>query len=65
LRNARQLVRIADDKHDDDLAWADAVNALPHRDDTDAAYPALREQFNETEIAELVMSLPRSGVGTF
>ena len=35
------------------LAWADAVNALPQRDDTDAAYPALREQFNETEIAEL------------
>lgn len=35
------------------LAWADAVNALPQRDDTDAAYPALREQFNDTEIAEL------------
>lgn len=35
------------------LAWADAVNALPQRDDTDAAYPALRAQFNETEIAEL------------
>ena len=35
------------------LAWADAVNALPQRDDTDAVYPALREQFNETEIAEL------------
>ncbi|SMP62540.1 carboxymuconolactone decarboxylase family protein [Noviherbaspirillum suwonense] len=35
------------------LAWADAVNALPARDDTDAAYPELREHFNETEIAEL------------
>jgi AhpD family alkylhydroperoxidase len=35
------------------LAWADAVNALPVRDDTDAAWPELREQFNETEIAEL------------
>jgi len=35
------------------LAWADAVNALPHRDDTDAAWPALREHFSEGEIAEL------------
>jgi AhpD family alkylhydroperoxidase len=35
------------------LAWADAVNALPQRDDTDAAYSELREHFNETEIAEL------------
>ncbi|WP_296953011.1 carboxymuconolactone decarboxylase family protein [uncultured Massilia sp.] len=35
------------------LAWADAVNALPGRDDTDAAWPALREHFSETEIAEL------------
>jgi AhpD family alkylhydroperoxidase len=35
------------------LRWADAVNALPHRDDTDAAYGELREQFSETEIAEL------------
>jgi alkylhydroperoxidase family enzyme len=35
------------------LAWADAVNALPHRDDTDAAWPALREHFSDAEIAEL------------
>lgn len=35
------------------LAWADAVNALPHRDDTDAAWPALREAFDDNEIAEL------------
>lgn len=35
------------------LAWADALNALPQRDDTDAAFCEVREQFNETEIAEL------------
>jgi len=35
------------------LAWAEAVNALPHQDHTDAAWPALREQFSEQEIAEL------------
>ena len=35
------------------LAWADAVNALPQRDDTEAAWPALREHFTDAEIAEL------------
>ena len=35
------------------LAWAEAVNALPHRDDTDAVYPQLREHFSEQEIAEM------------
>lgn len=35
------------------LAWADAVNALPQRDDTDAVYGELREHFSENEIAEL------------
>lgn len=35
------------------LGWAEAVNALPHRDDTDAAYAELREHFNETEVAEM------------
>ena len=35
------------------LGWADAVNALPQRDDTDAAYVELREHLNETEIVEL------------
>lgn len=35
------------------LAWAEAVNALPHRDDTDAVFPQLREHFSEEEIAVL------------
>lgn len=35
------------------LAWAEAVNALPQRDDTDAAYTELAQHFNPTEIAEL------------
>ena len=34
-------------------AWAEAVNALPQRDDTDAAYGALREHFDENEAVEL------------
>jgi AhpD family alkylhydroperoxidase len=39
------------------LAWADAVNALPQRDDTDVAYCELREHFNETEVAELTYGI--------
>ncbi|SFU91096.1 carboxymuconolactone decarboxylase family protein [Pseudoduganella namucuonensis] len=35
------------------LGWAEAVNALAHRDDTDTAYAELREHFNETEVAEM------------
>jgi AhpD family alkylhydroperoxidase len=39
------------------LGWAEAVNALPHKDDTDAAYRELREHFNETETAELAYAI--------
>lgn len=35
------------------LGWAEAVNALPYIDNTDAAYAELKEHLNETEIAEL------------
>lgn len=39
------------------LGWAEAVNALPHKDDTDAAYRELREHFNETEVAEMAYAI--------
>jgi AhpD family alkylhydroperoxidase len=39
------------------LAWADAVNALPQRDDTDAVYGELSEHFNNDEIAELTYGI--------
>ena len=35
------------------LGWAEAVNALPQRDDTDVAFRELREHFSDNEIAEL------------
>lgn len=35
------------------LGWADALNALPQQDASDAAYRDVSEHFNETEIAEL------------
>lgn len=35
------------------LAWAEAVNALPHRDMTDEVYPELSQHFDEEQIAEL------------
>jgi AhpD family alkylhydroperoxidase len=39
------------------LRWADAVNALPQRDDTDAAWGELREHFSDNEIAELSFAI--------
>jgi AhpD family alkylhydroperoxidase len=39
------------------LLWAEAVNALPQRDDTDAAFAALEPHFNPTEIAELTYAV--------
>lgn len=35
------------------LAWADAVNALPRQDATDAAFHELSDHFSQTEIVEL------------
>ena len=35
------------------LGWAEAVNALPQRDDTDAAFAALQLHFEPAQIAEL------------
>ena len=39
------------------LGWAEAVNALPQKDDTDAAYVELRKYFNDTETAELAYAI--------
>jgi alkylhydroperoxidase family enzyme len=39
------------------LGWAEAVNALPQQDNTDAAYPALAEHFTPNEIAELSFAI--------
>jgi AhpD family alkylhydroperoxidase len=35
------------------LGWAEAVNALPHKDDTDVAFRAVKEHFTDAEIAEM------------
>lgn len=35
------------------LGWAEAVNALPQHDDTDAAFTELEQHFSANEIAEL------------
>jgi AhpD family alkylhydroperoxidase len=35
------------------LGWAEAVNALPQRDDTDVAYAEAERHFSSQEIAEL------------
>ena len=35
------------------LAWAEAVNAIPQRAPTETEFAALRDQFNDSEIASL------------
>ncbi|WP_395402722.1 carboxymuconolactone decarboxylase family protein [Pseudoduganella sp. UC29_106] len=35
------------------LGWAEAVNALPQKDDTDAAFREVKEHFNDEEIAQM------------
>jgi AhpD family alkylhydroperoxidase len=35
------------------LNWAEAVNAIPHREPSDADFAQLQEHFTENEIAEL------------
>jgi AhpD family alkylhydroperoxidase len=39
------------------LAWAEAVNAIPHRVPSEAEFAALREHFQESEIAELTLAI--------
>jgi AhpD family alkylhydroperoxidase len=39
------------------LGWAEAVNALPGQDDTDAAYVQLQPHFNDSEVAELTYAV--------
>lgn len=42
-----------DDRERAALGWAEAVNALPQKDDTDAAFRELKEHFNDEEIAQM------------
>jgi AhpD family alkylhydroperoxidase len=39
------------------LAWAEAVNAIPHRTPGDAEFGELREHFKDNEIAELTFAI--------
>lgn len=39
------------------LAWAEAVNAVPHRTPSDAEFRELREHFKDGEIAELSFAI--------
>ncbi|MGO4377913.1 carboxymuconolactone decarboxylase family protein [Pseudoduganella sp. RAF53_2] len=42
-----------DDRERAALGWAEAVNALPQKDDIDAAFRELKEHFNDEEIAQM------------
>src|SRR3569832_2190070 len=39
------------------LAWAEAVNAVPHRSPSDAEFGQIREHFKDGEIAELTFAI--------
>ena len=39
------------------LAWAESVNAVPHRTPSDAEFGELREHFKDSEIAELTFAI--------
>jgi AhpD family alkylhydroperoxidase len=39
------------------LAWAESVNAVPHRTPSDAEFAELREHFKDNEIAELTFAI--------
>jgi AhpD family alkylhydroperoxidase len=39
------------------FAWAEAVNALPHRTPSDAEFREMREHFKDAEIAELTFAV--------
>jgi AhpD family alkylhydroperoxidase len=39
------------------LAWAEAVNAVPHRTASDEEFAAMREQFTDNEIAEITFAV--------
>ena len=39
------------------LAWAESVNAVPHRTPSDAEFRELREHFKDGEIAELTFAV--------
>ena len=39
------------------LAWAESVNAVPHRTPSDAEFADMRENFKEGEIAELTFAI--------
>jgi AhpD family alkylhydroperoxidase len=39
------------------LAWAESVNAVPHRSPSDAEFSELREHFKDPEIAELTFAI--------
>ena len=39
------------------LAWAEAVNAVPHRTASDQEFENVREQFKEREIAEITFAV--------
>ncbi|MBE7369048.1 carboxymuconolactone decarboxylase family protein [Ramlibacter pallidus] len=53
----REAHRFFDARDRAAFAWAEAVNAVPHRTPTDAEFEAVKQHFSEAEIADLSFSV--------
>jgi AhpD family alkylhydroperoxidase len=53
----REAHRFFSEKERAALAWAEAVNAIPHRSPSDTEFEALRHHFSDAEIAELTYAV--------
>ena len=53
----REAHRFFDARDRAALAWAEAVNAVPHRTPSDAEFEAVKQHFSDAEIADLSFSV--------
>ncbi len=57
LAGWREAHRFFSDADRAALAWAEAVNAVPHRSPSDAEFEEVRRHFSDAQVAELTFSI--------
>ena len=57
LAGWREAHRLFSDRDRAALAWAEAVNAVPHRAPSDAEFEEARRHFSDAELAELTFAV--------
>ena len=53
----REAQRLFNDRERAALAWAESVNAVPHRTPSDEEFEAMRKHFSDQEIAEITVAI--------